>query len=243
MSKFLEWAASCAKLELKEPQDRAWFKKHITGTAGPFFCNFSMDVRKVDGSDPIRPTVEELKKRLYGSDEEIKRTRVPVWAADEQTKKITYDGDLLHSFFRVCEDHVTDREAKIEGQGKGEKKRKKDSAASSNSEPNVKIRLKLVAGPGPEKTYIVKGPAAAPRMCIICCRFCCFLSLVMWVLRRESVEAAKGTLIKAATFYPASGYLSLSTLLTRTHPFSPPQLRRHECARRCHEACCGGLFM
>ena len=212
MSKFLEWAASCAKLELKEPQDRAWFNKHITGTAGPFFCNFSMDVLKVDGSDPIRPTVEELKKRLYGSDEEIKRTRVPVWAADEQTKKITYDGDLLHSFFRVCEDHVTDREAKIEGQGKGEKKRKKDSAA-------------------------------APRMCIICCRFCCFLSLVMWVLRRESVEAAKGTLIKAATFYPASGYLSLSTLLTRTHSFSPPQLRRHECARRCHEACCGGLFM
>ena len=88
------------------------------------------------------------------------------------------------------------------------RKKRKDSAASSNSEPNVKIRIKLVAGPGPEKTYIVKGPAAAPRMCIICCRFCCFLSLVMWVFRRESVEAAKGTLIKAATFYPASGYLS-----------------------------------
>ena len=121
-------------------------------------------------------------------------------------------------------------------------KKRKDSAASSNSEPNVKIRLKLVAGP--IKAYnIVKDRAAAPRMCIICCRFCCFLSLVMWVFRRESVEAAKGTLIKAATFYPASGYLSLSTLLTRTHPFSPPQLRRHECARRCHEACCGGLFM
>jgi len=69
-------------------------------------------------------------------------------------------------------------------------KKRKDSAASSNSEPNVKIRLKLVAGP--IKAYnIVKDRAAAPRMCIICCRFF-FLSLVMWFFR---VEAAKGTLI------------------------------------------------
>ena len=193
MPKFFEWAASCApNLELKKHQDRAWFKEHIKGTAGPFLCNFSMDVHKVNGSDPIRPTVEELKKRLYGSDEEIKRTRVPVWAADEQTKKITYDGDLLHSFFRVCEDHVTDREAKIEGQGKGEKKRKKDSVAPSN----VKIRLKPVAGHKKAST-VVMHLDPAPRMCIIC-RFCCFLSLVMWFFR---VDEAASTLIILFAIY------------------------------------------
>ena len=114
------------------------------------------------------------------------------------------------------------------------RKKRKDSAASSNSEPNVKIRLKLVAGP--IKAYnIVKDRAAAPRMCIICCRFF-FLSLVMWFFR---VEAAKGTLIMlymllfiftvqqmAATdlsFYPAPWVpLTINPFNTQTHPFLPP---------------------
>ena len=115
--RFFEWTALCPDLEnnraelktnkewrlwvQKELQDLVWFKNHITGFAGPFRCNFSMDVLKVDGREPIRPTVKELKERLYGNDEK-KDTKIPVWAADEQTKNISYDRDFLHSFACLC---------------------------------------------------------------------------------------------------------------------------------------------